>query len=267
MTAVASDAAVPRLRAVHTRTATLGMLTLMAAPVVMIAVALAARQDIGEEIGFFLVVLAALGIGAGLVWRFGTWAKVVGLVLTLAGAFMMFWVVFGLSYPASFGDFIPGVLLPLGVVLSLYGNIGAIARRRTLEGAATRGERRTRGVALAIVALAVVVSAVLGFVGRSTVDSTAAAGAVEIAATNFEFTPGELTVAAGGEVLVSNADGFVHTFTVPELGIDETLLPGSAKLIAVDAEPGAYTIYCKPHSDTSEPEPSEAGMAARLVVE
>lgn len=239
----------------------------MAAPVVMIAVALATGQDIAEDIGFFLVPIVAVGTGAALVWRFGTWAKVVGIVLTVAAAFMLFWAVFGLAYPASMGDFLPGVLLPIGVVLSLSGNIAAIVRRRVLQPEATRGERRVRNATFAIVALAVATSAILSVVSRSTVDSAAAAGAITISAGDFEFAPEHLTVAAGGDVLVRNADGFVHTFTVPALGIDEVLLPGSAQLIPIGATPGTYTIYCKPHSDMSKAEPSDAGMAATLVVE
>lgn len=78
----------------------------------------------------------------------------------------------------------------------------------------------------------------------------------------------EEDVAAGGapaDVLVRNDDAIVHTFTVPELGIDRTVGPGSEALVEVTADPGTYAFYCRPHADLSQPDPARAGMAGTLV--
>ncbi len=62
-----------------------------------------------------------------------------------------------------------------------------------------------------------------------------------------------------------NDDAIVHTFTVPELGIDRTVGPGSEALVEVTADPGTYTFSCRPHADLSQPDPARAGMAGTLV--
>jgi plastocyanin len=67
-------------------------------------------------------------------------------------------------------------------------------------------------------------------------------------------------------VRVSNRDRIFHTFTIPSLGIDRGVSPGGSIVMDVEAGPGEYTIYCRPHSDMSQPDPAVAGMAARLVV-
>jgi uncharacterized membrane protein (UPF0136 family) len=88
------------------------------APLTMFAVGAAAGMDVTEGIPF-LIIGVVLGIVAFLAARFGTWSKIVGVVLTLLAGFAGFWLAFGLMAPASPGDFLPGLLFVLGW-LALY---------------------------------------------------------------------------------------------------------------------------------------------------
>lgn len=224
-----------------------------------------------EEAAFILPMAAVAAVATGLVWRFdATWARVVGVVATLGIAAMMFWVAFGLLYPASFFDFVPAVMFVLGVLLSLFGNIAAIVQRRRehLDASAGPTERRLEQLAIGVVVLAVLASGLLSVVGRSSVDEAAAADAVPLDMASFVFEPDPVEVAGGGRVLVHNSDPFMHDIAVPELGIDAVDVPaGSDVLIDVPAAPGAYTIYCTLHSDIDDaaPDPEEQ-MVASLVV-
>lgn len=253
-----------RTRAVYTRVETLGLALIALVPVIFIVATLLTGGST-DELAFLALPLAAATIGAGLVWRFGTWAKALGIVLSLGAAMTLFWAAFGLAYPASFADFVPGLMLPVGLVLGVGGGIAAIVRRKRMESEATRGERRIIVGALGIVGLAVIVSGGLHVTGRTTADVAGATATATMA--NFEFTPSTYEVASGGSILVHNADAFVHTFTVPELGIDRTILPGSKQLIEVTGDAGTYTIYCRPHADLDEKNPEDAGMAASLTIE
>jgi plastocyanin len=224
-----------------------------------------------EEAGFVVPLLVGAAVATGLVWRFDTtWARIVGVVVTLALAFMMFWVAFGLAYPASFFDFVPAVAFVLGVVLSLFGNIAAIVQRRKdhIDLRAQPTERHLEQAAIGIVVVAVLVSGVMSFLGRESVEETAAADAVAVEMTGFAFEPQQIEVAGGGQLLVHNSDAFMHDIAVPDLGIDAvTVSPGSEVLLDVPAEAGVYNVYCTLHSDTGDTQPDpEEQMAATLQV-
>jgi plastocyanin len=255
-------------RPVYTRIATVGLVLIAAAPAFMLALGLLTGMDIGEELPFFATLILVPLIAAGLVWRFGLWAKVVGILAAVGVALMMFWAVFGLAYPGSLGDFVPGVMLPLGIVLAIGGSVAAIVqqRRGRRSPTATPTERRIMSVALGLVALAVVVSVVVGFLQRESFDEADADLTASIE--DFAFTEGTYEIAAGEPttILVRNADAFTHTFTVPDLDIHHTLVPGGEALVEIDAAAGTYTLYCEPHSDMNEPDPEHAGMAGRIIV-
>ncbi len=49
--------------------------------------------------------------------------------------------------------------------------------------------------------------------------------------------------------MVHNSDSALHTFTLPELGIDADIRPASDVVVEFEApEAGTYTIICKPHA-------------------
>lgn len=255
-------------RPVYTRIAVLGLVLTAAAPAFMLTLGLFTGMDIAEDLAFFAVLIGAPLLAAGLVWRFGLWAKILGIAAAVGVGFMMFWAVFGLAYPGSLGDFVPGVLLPVGLALAIGGSVAAIVRGRRGDhrAAATPAERRLIQIAAGLVLLALVVSVVVGFVQRETFDDADAALTATIE--DFEFVEGTYDVTAGEPttILVRNTDAFTHTFTVPELDIHETVVAGAEALVEIDAEPGTYTLYCEPHADMNEPDPEQAGMAGTIIV-
>jgi plastocyanin len=255
-------------RARYTAVAVTGLVLAGLAPALMLVMSLVFGLDVGEDLGFLGIAIAVPWVVAFLVWRFGTWAKVLGILASLAAGVTLFWMAFGLMAPASFADFVSGVLLPLGVLLGLTGSIAALVSqlRGRVEPAAGPGERRVVTAALGLVLLAAVVSGVLNLTGRTTVDEQAAAGATAATMKDFAFVEGTYETAAGGSIVVRNDDPFLHDFTVPDLGIAVDVLPGSSQLVELDAQPGEYTIYCTLHSDPSAEQPSPDEMAATLVV-
>lgn len=256
-----------RARPRHARTGLLGLGLISATMLIFMGLVV---TTFPEEAGFIAPFLVGALVATGLVWRFdATWARVVGAVVTLVLAVMMFWVAFGLLHPVAFFDFVPGVMFVLGVGLSLFGNIAAIVqtRRGHLEARAER-HWRLEQVTLGVVLLAIVVSGTMSLLGRTSVDAAAAADAVPVEMTGFEFEPAMIEVTGGEQLLVRNSDPFIHDIAVPGLDIDPVnVTPGSEVLVDVPAAPGTYVVYCTLHSNTSEAAPDpEHAMVGSLVV-
>jgi plastocyanin len=255
-----------------TRLTIIGLLMASIGPLLMFLAGALFGLDLGE--GLFFLVPGVIGlIAAYLVARFGTWAKIVGAIVGFLIAGLLFWTAFGLQAPASFFDFMPGVLVLPGGFIALIAGIGAaMAKRRgNLSDRPMGGERIwIRGVTYVVV-LSAVVSGILTATGRSSADQSAAA--LSVIADDFEWDKLEYTVAGTSAVYVRNDDPFLHTFTVDELDIDVSLTPGDETLITIPAKPGTYVMYCTPHSDTESPEVPKSkdsgeteDMAARLIV-
>jgi plastocyanin len=250
------------------RLAVLGLLMISAAATIWLVAGLLWGLDFAESAGFLIPTIVLPAIAAFLVWRFGTWGKVVGIVVALLALGMLWFTAFGLLEPDSFFDFVGGVLVVPGAVIAIVGCVQAIraGRRGDLGERREGGEARAINVILAVVLGLTVVSAVLTFVGRSTADATQADAEVSIE--DFTFRSGdaeEVTVSGGDTLFVANDDPFHHTFTVEELGIDVAFGPSSQELIEIPAQPGTYTLYCRPH--TSNPDdPAEGDMATTLTV-
>lgn len=246
----------------HTRTASAGLLLLAAGPLLLIAAAVATGGT--DELGFFVIAAAVAVIGAVLVRRGRTWSTAVALLAGVLVAGATFWMAFGLAYPASFFDFVPGVTLVLGVLLGIGGCVAALIARRRPAPDPGAGRGLVRG-ALAVVVVAAVASAGLWAANRQRINL--AVEAVEVSMRDFAFAPATLELPPGpSQVLVRNDDAVVHTFTMPSLGVDVTVLPGSEELVEVEVTAGEHVVYCRPHSNVDEPDPAEAGMAATVVV-
>lgn len=265
MTATEESMAGIEYRARWSRLASVGLFLAACGPLLMFGAGALWGLDISDEAGFFLTTGALGIIGSFLVWRFGTWAKVVGILVALAMAMALFWTAFGLFSPMSVFDFLPGVLVIPGALLALVCCVSAIVaqRRGHVSPTAEGGERTGIRVALGVVVVLAIASAALTFAARSSAEG--APGAT-VTASNFEFDAAEYTVAGGSEVLIRNDDPFLHTFTVEDLDIDVALSPGSEETVAIPAEPGTYVAFCRPH--TFDPKnPSDDDMATTLVVE
>lgn len=245
------------------RLATFGLMMATAGPLLMVLVGLL----FGLDDYMFFLIMTAIGVVALLFMnRFGTWGKVLGIVGAFLIAMALFWTIFGLFAPWSFFDFVPGLLVMPGALIAIIAGIGAI--RATKRGQFTtepvEGERRGLRIVMTVIAVLAVVSAVMTFVGRSSVAETDADEVVVLE--NFEYPSDEMTLAGGSTVLVRNSDPFLHTFTIEELDIDVVLGPGDEELVELPAEAGEYILFCQPH--TSKPEnPTEDDMAARLTIE
>jgi plastocyanin len=245
--------------------AALGLLLAGLGPLLMLLAVLIWGLDAEGELPFFLGTAAIAFIASFLVWRFGAWAKIVGILAAILVGMALFWTAFGLAQPSSFFDFMPGILVIPGALLAIVACVMALLAKRRGQMAARPegGEKRGIQIVTAVVLLAAVVSGALTLFTRS----TAEAGDAAVTATlkDFEFAEGQYEVPGGSEIFVRNDDPFFHTFTVDELGIDEGLGAGSSKVIDIPQEPGTYVVYCMPH--TSEPEePAEDDMAATITV-
>jgi plastocyanin len=256
-----------RTRPRYARLATLGM-GLLTVSIVVLGVP--AALQVSDARGFVLTLLAATVVGTVLVWRSDAlWARLLGMLVCVGVAMMMFWAAFGLLQPQSVFEFVAGVTFVLGVPLALAGNILAIVQRRrgNLEATATSGERHVMQIVAGVVVLAVVASSVLALTTRESVDDAVAAGAVEVEMTGFEFAPQGIEVVSGDQLVIRNRDAFVHDFVVPDLDIEVVVNPGSSTSLDIDVARGSYVVYCSFHSDTGDPNPDpDEAMVALLTV-
>lgn len=254
------------------RVASLGFLLVAAGMAFWVVGGLVAGQSLTGESAFLLIPVVLGVIASVVVPRFGMVGKVLGIVFVLAllapptGAF---YAAFSLGAPGAFFEFSGAAMYTVGILSALGYTIGSIVRRNDVHDEATRGETRAMRVMLGIVVLAIALTAVMSFTSRTSVEASAAAGATEVAMSNFEFAPGTFEATAGEptKFLITNSDGFVHDFAIPALKVESGLVnPGSQKLVEVNAPAGEYTVYCNLHSDKGETDPEAAGMAAVLTV-
>lgn len=249
------------------RLASVGLTMQAAAPLLMLVAGVAWGLSIGEDLPFFLLPAIA-GLGAArLVRSDRTLWKVVAIILGVLIAVMLFWTAFGLVEPASFFDFVPGVLIVGGLLVTLIAGIGAIRSRRDgVNASAPNGERRAIRVVLAALAILAVASGVASVLGRETVSELQARNAdFVVDMKDFEFDQDAYEADGETTILVKNSDPFLHTFTVDELDIDVELTAGSEKLITIPGDEGTYVLYCRPHTGDTE-DPADDDMAATLQV-
>lgn len=259
----------PQGKARWTRLATLGLLLAAAGPLLLTVATVIWSVETGENLAFFLPVGLIGLLGAYLLWRFGTWGRIAGIVAAVLVGGAVFWTAFGLAEPSSFFDFVPGVLVIPGVLLAISCSVAAFvaSRRGHLTTTATGGEQRGIQIALTVVAALAVLSGVLTVASVESVDAADRAAAdLEVHLSDIEFDEDEYTVAGGSTVYIRNDDPIHHTFTIEALDVDEKLGPGSKKIVEIPAEAGTYILYCKPHTGTPE-DPGEDDMAATITVE
>jgi plastocyanin len=248
-----------------TRLAVLGLLMEGLGPLLLLAAVLIWGLDFGDDWLFFVVILAIPLLGAFLVWRFGAWAKFVGLLAALLPAGAMFWTAFGLAIPSSFFDFVPGILVIPGFLIAAISCIaGLVAGRRGHKAPMTTGGERIAIRAIpAVVGLLAIISAVLTFAGRSTASEPGADQT--LTSKNNAFEPKQFDVNGPARVLIRNDDPFFHTFSIDDLDVDESLTPGDEIVVEIPDRAGTYVFYCRPH--TSDPKkPEENDMAGELII-
>lgn len=248
-----------------TRLGVLGLVMVGSAPFLMLVAGLVWGLDLAEAWVFLAPTIVLPWVAALLVWRFGTWAKIVAIVIALAALALMFWTAFGLAVPTSFFDFAPGLLLVPGALVAVIALIGAIisGRRGHLVAARAGGERRAINIVVVLVGALAAFSAVATIVSRTSVDAADAAAAVQLK--DIAYDQDSYEVPGGSQVVVRNDDPFLHTFTVDALGIDVQLGPNSSVLVDIPERAGTFVLYCRPH--TIDPEsPTSDDMAATLTI-
>lgn len=269
--AAPTSVAVEQGKSKWTRVAALGFLLVAAGMTLWIVGGLIAGQSLAGNMSFLSVGIIGGLLAAGAVWKLGTVGKAIGIVLGLLVMGAMFWVAFSLGAVSAFVEFSGAVMFVVGVFTGIGYSIAAIVRRNEVHAEATAGETRAMRIMLGLVALALVVSAILNFTSRTTVDAAAATGATEVTMTNFEFAPATFEATAGEatQFVISNGDAFNHDFAIEALDIETGLIgPGSQKLVEVNAPAGEYFFRCTLHSDS---DPATAGkdgnMSGTLTVQ
>lgn len=251
-------------RTAYASTQAFGLGLIAAALAFMVTVALVLFGAEGDIV-IIGVVAAVAAAGAYVVTRFdATWARIVGLVLTVLIFMVSFFFLFGVFQPFSPVEFVVGLTYVFGVILTIFGGIRALVAARKGTVGPTPAEKRTRSVVFTIIGVAAVVSVAGFFITRETVSDAEAAGATRIEMTAFEFEPDPATVSAGGSLLIVNADPFVHDFTLSQLDIALDVGPGSEALVDLSsAAPGTYDYFCSLHS-SGEDDPD--GMRGSFTI-
>ena len=232
----------------YTRVAITGLLG--NALVSLIFAVLSVIDGEASTVWFFIILMALSVIFAGLMWRFGKWALIVGAIWGFLNLWWVWLLILALSYPNSFFDFVMPLLLTVSALLAGVGATVVLVqqRRGATRTAATRAERRTFwAIALVLLGL-VILSGILHIVGRTTVSTEAKVGAIAVEMKNSYLAPERLEVRVGEttRILVKNNDFFVHTFEIDELGVEYTVLPFSELLIDLrPANTGEFTYGYK----------------------
>lgn len=227
-----------------------GLLMLAAAGVLLLVAALVAG-DAGFAV-FGAILAAVPSVLALIVPRSRGWALIVTAVLMLpALLFIGPAVPDSIGHPNSFFDFVPAIAGTIGTLIALISAIAAFVQHRRGGVVIAPAGQRTLGMAVAgaLAALALV-SAVATVVGRSTVSAAAKAGATALTMKGSAFKTRQVSTRAGEPVrlLVKNDSPALHNFTIKQLGVAETLSPGSEKLVQLlNVAPGSYTYVCTLH--------------------
>lgn len=235
-----------------------------------LATSVALVLGVAADPGALPYVAPPLVIGlvvAVLAWRFGAWSKAVAAVWGVAALAQlpMTPIPAALPRPDSLFDFVPGWLFVLGALTALVGGVLGIVRRDT-DGPATI-EQRWLGAAGTVLVALVAVSGVASITTDGTLTAEERAGATEIVMVDAAFQPEALELTPGEvRFAVRNEGNVLHTFTIDELGIDETLSPGQEVLVTatVEAGGGDVVFYCRPHSEGSGAD--RDGMVGRATV-
>ena len=186
-------------RPFYTRLAIGGLITIVATMVVIGIVQLGSGDT--SNVVFLIINVAVPLIVAGLIWRSGSWALVLGAIAGLIGLGLVFgpYLATASSSFNSIFDFGAAVVATVAAIVALVGSVVALVqiRRGRVSVEATAVERNAvRGV-VAVVAVVVVVSGVVTLTGRDTVTAAERAEAIEVLMKRTEFKTTELKAKAG----------------------------------------------------------------------
>ena len=189
----------PTGRPFYSRLAIGGLITIVVTMVALGIVQLASSDT--SNLGFLIINIAIALIVAGLIWRFGSWALVLGAIAGLLGTVLAYrpYLILSTGSINSVFDFGVSVVTTVASVMALVGSSVAFLqlRRGTARAEATAAERNAlRGVGV-VVAVLVVVSAVVTLAARDTIEEVDRAGAIEVLMKTTEFRTAQLDAKAG----------------------------------------------------------------------
>jgi plastocyanin len=225
-------------------------------------------------LGMSVIFVAFFGVpgllGVLLPWRFARWGFVLPVLLALALLFLLApGLPLTLAHPEAGTDFAMVVLVAVGAGMGAIGGVASIIQswRKSARVGASPAQRRALQIILGLTALVLVVSAVLSVLAHTTLAPEVRAGATPVQMHEFQFTTQQVNAQAGQTVrlAVKNDDTTLHTFTLPEAGINIVVPAGTERLIEFQAPAaGTYTWFCIPHSSASAS--GRTGMTGKLIV-
>ena len=234
---------------VYTRVTIIGFLLTVLA--LLIGTIINLIESNPESLVFTTPSMAIPIIVAGLVWRFGRWALVVAVIIGLLSFLLnSSYVSYGLGNPNSFFDFLLGVLVVFGFILTFFGGIAAFIQRRAEAPRTTVTvlERSSLAAIGVVIAMLAIVSLVLNIAAQDTVSAEQREGATEVVMQNLKFVPDRLELSAtqGARLVVINDDFLAHTFTVKDADVDITIGAKGEKLVELPPlAPGTYELTCE----------------------
>jgi len=224
-----------------------------------------------SEAGIFVAFLVVPGVlGMFLPWRFARWGAILPVLLALALSVLIVpFMAFSLLHPEAGLEFVLAVLMVVGALLGIIGGVTSSVKgfRRTARPGASVLQRRAYGGGLVLLVVIIAASFILSGMARTTLTAEARAGATDVQMKDFNFTTRTVRVAAGETVrlAVRNDDTSLHTFTLPEAGVDVVIPAGAERLVEFTAPAsGTYTWYCVPHSAANDT--GREGMVGTLIV-
>ncbi len=201
----------------YTRVAIGGLVTIV---VTMVALGIAQLTSGDTSNLVFLIINVAVAlIVAGLIWRSGSWALVLGAIVGLFGVGLVYgpFLATATSNLNSIFDFGAGVVATVASILALVGSVVAFVqvRRGTARVEATAAERIAVWAVAGAVVVLVALSGVLTLTAQDTVTAKEQAGATEVLMKRTEFKIVELNAEAGEtlRLVLRNDDMYIHTFT------------------------------------------------------
>jgi heme/copper-type cytochrome/quinol oxidase subunit 2 len=253
----------------YTLLAATGFLLLVGAGLIMLTMGLIGG-DLAETGVFALIFLVPGLLGVLLAWKVGRWGLIVPGLLALAMLVMFApFLGFSLAHPEGGLEFIMVVLFVAGALLGVIGSGVSVFQwlRRATQAGATPAQRLAFKVILGLVLALALVSLTLTALARTSLAADVRASATPITIRHGAYPLSPLQVPAEGSVrlAVRNDDAVLHTFTLPEAGVDVSIPPGAERLIEFEAPAaGRYTWFCVPHSADSGT--GREGMVGTLVV-
>ncbi|MGH2720693.1 MAG: cupredoxin domain-containing protein [Actinomycetota bacterium] len=199
---------------------------------------------------FVLIMSAPVIVGLLVRARFRRTGTVIVGVVALALLLMNApFLVEELQHPAAGIDYMFPVLVLAGALTVIVASIPAYRE-------ITRGVTGSRGpkVVPAGAGVLVLVLGATALVSNTRYESAVAQpGDIKVEARDLEFVAANLQTQAGPVTLhVENTGAALHSFTIDELDVDVFIPAGKAARITLDAEPGTYRFYCKPHAPDME---------------